>query len=176
LWLTSRAYPEVMTCTYRLYDAAGQLLYVGVAYDFDERFRQHAAEKDWWTQVARRDVIWFCSRFGALYEEARAIEDERPLHNTRRGLHAIGLMVIRRVGNCHDRFRALFDGELVVNELDKTRILGDVRGATVHALLAYETRLAGVLVPPEWYARAREALGEGPADDCLHTVDAQVLV
>jgi predicted GIY-YIG superfamily endonuclease len=94
--IRSETYPSVMTAVYRLYDAAGQLLYVGVAEDFDMRFRQHSYNKTWWSEVARKDVTWYPDRLSALTEEARAIEVESPVHNTRRGHSRIGLMVVQR--------------------------------------------------------------------------------
>jgi predicted GIY-YIG superfamily endonuclease len=96
LTVSDPTYPEVMTAVYRLYDAAGQLLYVGVAFDFNKRFKQHATHKTWWPQVARKEVIWFADRLSALTEEAGAIATEGPLHNARRGQSRIGLMVTKR--------------------------------------------------------------------------------
>jgi predicted GIY-YIG superfamily endonuclease len=37
---------------YRLYDDADRLVYVGLAYDFHKRMKQHAAKSWWWEQVA----------------------------------------------------------------------------------------------------------------------------
>jgi predicted GIY-YIG superfamily endonuclease len=94
--IRSETYPAVMTAVYRLYDSSGRLLYVGVAEDFDMRLRQHSYSKAWWPKVVRKDVTWYPDRLSALTEEARAIEVECPVHNTRRGHSRIGLMVVQR--------------------------------------------------------------------------------
>lgn len=66
---------------YRLFDADGNLLYVGITGDLRGRFAKHAAEKPWWNQVARKTVTWYGSRSGALLAEAAAIADEQPRYN-----------------------------------------------------------------------------------------------
>ena len=65
---------------YRLYDAGGTLLYVGSAYDPEERCKSHR-RTPWWPQVARRTEEWFNHRNAAYAAEMRAIAAERPLHN-----------------------------------------------------------------------------------------------
>lgn len=77
-------YERGRTATYRLYDDTGSLLYVGVAALPSVRFKQHAASKDWWSQVASHSEAWFDSREEALAEEASAIAAESPLHNVNR--------------------------------------------------------------------------------------------
>jgi predicted GIY-YIG superfamily endonuclease len=69
------------TALYRLYDAKGKLLYVGVTDNLKTRFAQHAKEKSWWASVAKRTVAWYDTR-----EEAEAAEDaaflaEKPARN-----------------------------------------------------------------------------------------------
>lgn len=69
------------TALYRLYDAGGVLLYVGISYQPEVRFEQHADQKPWWSQVVRRDVEWFDDRPTAAAAEAVAIRTEDPEHN-----------------------------------------------------------------------------------------------
>lgn len=69
------------TALYRLYEAAGTLLYIGISHDPDARFEQHAKLKDWWPLVVRRDVTWFDDRPTAAAAEADAIRSEDPEHN-----------------------------------------------------------------------------------------------
>lgn len=160
---TNRMYPEVMTCVYRLYDNAGRLLYVGVAYDFDTRFKAHAKEKDWWPLVAHRDITWFDNRFDAMYEEARAIENESPIHNDRQGIHPFGLMVFERTYyDLHTSYRN--DGDLVVSSFEKERIIRDVIAGRARAVVALEGQDVGVALSWEHYLACREALGEGEPD------------
>lgn len=66
------------TALYRLYDAEGDLLYVGIAHDVEKRLTTHRLEKTWWLLVARISVEWFDSRALATAAEARAIESESP--------------------------------------------------------------------------------------------------
>lgn len=69
------------TTLYRLYDADGQLLYVGIAVDTERRFAEHAKTKPWWPQVARTDLDHHRYRTDAQDAERAAIRTECPLHN-----------------------------------------------------------------------------------------------
>lgn len=69
------------TALYRLYDADGQLLYVGISSNPDARWRQHASEKGWWSDVTTKSVEWFETRKSAHRVEVAEIEDDEPLHN-----------------------------------------------------------------------------------------------
>lgn len=80
------------TAVYRLYDADGALLYVGVARSPRERLSDHAYRKPWWPQVARKTIEWHPDRETALEAEARAIHTEHPVHNRQ-------VPVIRDVAN-----------------------------------------------------------------------------
>ena len=69
------------TALYRFFDQEERLLYVGVAFDPEARWKDHATFKPWWPLVARRVVEWHDSRTEALIAEAETIRAERPLHN-----------------------------------------------------------------------------------------------
>lgn len=69
------------TALYRLFDAQGRLLYVGIAFNPRGRWRGHCSTKSWWQQVDRREVEWYDSRSAALAAEGVAIIKERPLYN-----------------------------------------------------------------------------------------------
>ncbi|MFJ8345058.1 GIY-YIG nuclease family protein [Streptomyces sp. NPDC094153] len=70
------------TCLYRLYDASGQLLYVGITSDIARRWKEHRTKhQGWWPQIAERRVIWFLERSHAWHAEREAVWAERPLHN-----------------------------------------------------------------------------------------------
>jgi len=69
------------TAVYRLFDADGKLLYVGVANNYGRRWEQHAAEKPWWPEIAREAVEWHQDRPSALAAEAHAIMREQPRFN-----------------------------------------------------------------------------------------------
>ena len=66
---------------YRLYDAEGRLLYVGMTNNLPRRLEQHA-RKPWWARVARTDLQQEPNRGAAMRAEAEAIRTERPAYNT----------------------------------------------------------------------------------------------
>lgn len=68
---------------YRCYDDAGQLLYVGCTATPPSRFRAHAKNSWWWSQVARtRLTVWPRKEVG-LERERIAIATEGPIWNVR---------------------------------------------------------------------------------------------
>ena len=69
------------TAVYRLYAADETLLYVGITYDIKTRFADHKANKDWWSNVAVKEVRWLPDRDAAWAEEQRVIREERPRWN-----------------------------------------------------------------------------------------------
>lgn len=71
-----------MTCQlYRHFDAAGDLLYVGISLSAIGRLAQHRASADWFDQIAKVEIEQFETRDLALAAEAAAIDTERPRHN-----------------------------------------------------------------------------------------------
>jgi predicted GIY-YIG superfamily endonuclease len=74
---------ETPTALYRLYNAMGKLLYVGITGNIKARFAQHAETKPWWPEVARKTVEWHLTRESAAEAEVKAIGLERPIHNIR---------------------------------------------------------------------------------------------
>lgn len=66
---------------YRLFDAEGQLLYVGITTDPEHRWKRHAMFVQWWGLVARRTVEWLPSWPDAMAAEKRAIQSEGPRFN-----------------------------------------------------------------------------------------------
>lgn len=75
------------TALYRLYDADGQLLYIGVAYDPQQRWYSHANTAPWWPRVARREVTWYPHRPAAEDAERDAIRAEAPMFNVAWATH-----------------------------------------------------------------------------------------
>lgn len=65
---------------YRLWDAEGNLLYIGSAFDSDQRCKEHQ-KKPWWPEVARRTEEWHSGRGTAYAEELKAIRVERSKYN-----------------------------------------------------------------------------------------------
>ncbi|MFE7106604.1 GIY-YIG nuclease family protein [Streptomyces sp. NPDC057575] len=69
------------TALYRLYDTAGQLLYVGISSQPKKRWSAHSRDKHWWGDVARKEVEWFETRKSAERVEKAEIQDEKPKWN-----------------------------------------------------------------------------------------------
>jgi len=69
------------TTLYRLYDASGQLLYLGITSSPTGRFTTHACEKVWWDEIATIRLEHYETRKEALAAESAAIVVEAPLHN-----------------------------------------------------------------------------------------------
>jgi predicted GIY-YIG superfamily endonuclease len=70
------------TQMYRLYNADGTLLYVGISWSALSRITQHKTDKPWWTTVTRVDITTIPGdRAAAESAERHAIHTEQPLHN-----------------------------------------------------------------------------------------------
>lgn len=68
------------TAVYRLFNQAGELLYVGASWNPKARIPSHQ-DKPWWPQVAKSTIEWHPDRATALHFEASAIVEEHPLYN-----------------------------------------------------------------------------------------------
>lgn len=90
------------TALYRLYDTADVLLYVGITVDTGTRWWNHAREKNWWGQVARKDVTWFSDRESAEAAEATAIAAESPRYNV---THS----TFRKRGDARSEYQSPYD-------------------------------------------------------------------
>lgn len=66
---------------YRFYDVYERLLYIGITSDPRSRFGQHRASKDWWGDVAVRELTYLPSREALEEAERDAIRTEKPRHN-----------------------------------------------------------------------------------------------
>lgn len=66
---------------YRHFDAAGNLLYVGISLSTVDRLGQHACNAHWFQRISRIDVEKFGTRQEAEAAEREAIRKERPLYN-----------------------------------------------------------------------------------------------
>jgi hypothetical protein len=72
---------DPVTTLYRLHDAEGRLLYVGISSSGGRRLEQHAYSKAWWHEVAAATFEEFPTREAAAAAELQAIRDENPRHN-----------------------------------------------------------------------------------------------
>ncbi|WP_049566820.1 GIY-YIG nuclease family protein [Streptomyces sp. SBT349] len=69
------------TTLYRLYDAEGVLLYVGITANREQRWEGHRRSSSWWKQVARKELSSYPSRKLAVIAERNAVRKELPVHN-----------------------------------------------------------------------------------------------
>ncbi|MER6982341.1 GIY-YIG nuclease family protein [Streptomyces carpinensis] len=76
----TEATPSRPAAVYRLWAEDGTLLYIGSAYNPEERAKAHR-RTEWGPLVARRTDEWHCSREVAYEAEADAIAAEDPRHN-----------------------------------------------------------------------------------------------
>jgi len=68
------------TALYRLYDADGELLYIGTSCDPRARMVNHRT-RAWWPLVSERRDEWHQDRDSARAAERAAIQAERPRYN-----------------------------------------------------------------------------------------------
>lgn len=68
---------------YRVFDAAGDLLYVGLTAKPETRMANHRCRAKWWGLAVRIDWQTYPDRATAEQIEADAIFDERPRFNLR---------------------------------------------------------------------------------------------
>lgn len=66
---------------YRLYDAAGALLYIGATGNLRQRFQFHRKDKPWWPDVAGKRLDVYDRVAEAKEAERCAILSEDPVHN-----------------------------------------------------------------------------------------------
>jgi predicted GIY-YIG superfamily endonuclease len=69
------------TALYRLFNAEGALLYIGISFDPAHRAHSHSGDKPWWNEVADRQEVWFENRRAAEDAERTAIVAESPRYN-----------------------------------------------------------------------------------------------
>jgi hypothetical protein len=66
---------------YRHFNAAGQLLYVGISFSALHRLADHKDQSAWFWSIARVEVQGFKRREDAALTEKIAIRLEKPMHN-----------------------------------------------------------------------------------------------
>lgn len=126
------------TAVYRMYDADGRLLYVGMTNNTDVRWKWHAQSGGWWHRMASSTVEWHPDRAAARRHEAAAIKAEAPVFNA---MHA--------AAGPHDV--PLSDARSKLSKIvDQVRILREARWLTRmgHRTVA--------IVHPDFYDQAVE--------------------
>lgn len=102
------------TTLYRMFDAAGQLLYVGISARALGRWEAHRHDKSWWSEVDRITVEHFPSREEALAAETAAIIAERPRYNIAGAIGSAALSVQEVLADELQRPAATGLGSLIV--------------------------------------------------------------
>lgn len=69
------------TDVYFMYDADGELLYVGISLCVPVRLEQHRRDKSWWQEVVRIEIEHHTHRRAALFSEKMAIRMRSPKYN-----------------------------------------------------------------------------------------------
>lgn len=70
-----------MFVVYRIFDAWGDLLYVGCTENYPRRLSQHRHSAEWYEEMAYRKLKYYSSREYAEAVEARAIWMLQPEYN-----------------------------------------------------------------------------------------------
>lgn len=127
------------TALYRVYDAEGKLLYIGISQNPDVRFGQHSQTKDWWGEVAERKVEWLPTRAEATTAEKMAIQTENPYWNRNHAVRPLGNPEAERLYAEH-RWN-LEEARAILPEV-KERAAEDLKAGSTPAELAKLTGLS----------------------------------
>ncbi len=123
--------PTMHTYLYRLFNEAGELLYVGVTCNLVARLAAHRRQKSWWGEVADTTVIRFPTRLEALAAEVEAIAGEVPRYNKSAG-----------------EVSALLERDLLATSTDLEPSPGDLELPGADLQVAGDT--SSPEVPPSW--------------------------
>jgi hypothetical protein len=74
--------PPQRTALYRIRNAEGDLLYIGISERPEYRWFSHRKQHAWWAEVANYSLEWHDDRKAAEAAETEAIRTERPRHNS----------------------------------------------------------------------------------------------
>lgn len=121
------------TALYRLFDAEGRLLYIGISANPERRWTRHAGQKKWWNAVAKKEVEWHNTRADAEAAETSAIANEQPRHNVT-GIH--GARLVSPVADNTDSSLPVY--QVIANELRGQILDGRL---PAHRALPSEARL-----------------------------------
>lgn len=75
------ASPSYPTLVYRLYNAADELIYVGITGNPEQRFKYHWRHQPWWDEVRRSKFTVFPTEVAARQAERALIESVLPREN-----------------------------------------------------------------------------------------------
>jgi len=73
--------PSDASAVYRIYNAGGDLIYVGMSYEPAIRVEVQRREKPWGHEIARYEVDWHSDRAASQRAEERLIKELQPRYN-----------------------------------------------------------------------------------------------
>lgn len=82
--MTAHTHWDAPHALYRMFDRAGQCLYIGCSYAPCSRLAVHRTTKEWITTVASITLQWFPNEILGRRAEAAAILAEHPVNNSLR--------------------------------------------------------------------------------------------
>ena len=77
-------FPADKNCVYKLFDRAGDLLYIGSTNNMERRREQHKANSPWYRYVAHGECIYLDTIEECRELEIQLIINLRPIYNVRR--------------------------------------------------------------------------------------------
>ncbi|MFD6540620.1 hypothetical protein [Streptomyces goshikiensis] len=108
--------PSRPTALYRLFGKEGELLYVGIAYTPEERWRAHAGSKYWWPDVVGRSVEWHATRAAAEAAEFCALRSESPMYDDS-GRQGVGAALPQSAPNARHQADDLTAARLLAHDI-----------------------------------------------------------
>jgi hypothetical protein len=142
---------------YRFWNAADDLLYVGIAGDPCSRWLQHSQDKQWWREVDHITVSHFDSRLAVETAEVLAIRTEQPRHNAQ---HRPNLPAGLRVARASSGFPASEDEFLaLVLSVAQAGAPIPTRDFTVHQDLAAGDHVVTVIIGPGKFVQTNSGGG-----------------
>lgn len=136
------------TALYRLSDAQGALLYVGIATNPNTRWNVHKREKTWAHLVTERAIEWFPDRSAAEAAEVAAISAEKPRYN-------VSHSTTRNRGDAKGEYRRLYPTPRQVRIATQTwkefgaaaKAAGTTRGRLLVEFINWYLRSPGAKLP-----------------------------
>lgn len=103
--------PDPPTSLYRAFDADGDLLYIGVTSQRQQRLYRHAKVAQWWQKVATIEIQHYATATEAKLAEADQIGRLHPPHNRNHRRAVETVIKLCRCVDCGSMFRGRTGGK-----------------------------------------------------------------